>query len=89
MLGNYYHFYYSICCMKSHLIICLFLYTVLIVQTPLVFAFETDQYNLPPKPLADIGDEITEYTKQNVQKAFEKVNAEISRRQECLKIQDT
>jgi hypothetical protein len=47
-------------------------------------AFETDQYNLPPAPLADIGSEVTEYTRANLQKAIDKINAEILRRQNCL-----
>ncbi len=60
------------------IILCL----ILLFQ-PLV-AFETDQYNLPPAPLADIGPEFSEYVEQNLQKAVEKVNAEISERKFCL-----
>jgi hypothetical protein len=56
---------------------------ILITQTS-AFAFETAQYNLPPKPLADIGDEVTEHVEQRLQKAVDKVNAEILGRQECL-----
>lgn len=48
------------------------------------FAFETDQYNLPPVPLADIGDEVADYVKENVKKAVEKINAEIFEHQTCL-----
>jgi hypothetical protein len=44
-------------------------------------AFETDQYNLPPVPLADIGEEVREYTVENIRLAVSKVNAEIAR---CL-----
>jgi len=51
---------------------------------PSAFAFETDQYNLPPQPLADIGDEVSEYTEGNLRKAVEKINAEILVRQSCL-----
>jgi len=29
-----------------------------------VFAFETDQYNLPEKPLADIGDEVSAFARR-------------------------
>lgn len=47
-------------------------------------AFETDQYNLPPAPLADIGPEVYEYTLENIRKAVEKLNAEITEKQSCL-----
>ena len=49
-----------------------------------ISAFETDQFNLPPKPLADIGDEVSDYVAQNLRKAAEKINAEIIARQSCL-----
>ncbi|MCA1625090.1 MAG: hypothetical protein LC768_01600 [Acidobacteria bacterium] len=62
----------------------LFLCAVLLIQPIAAFAFETDQYNLPPKPLADIGDEVFEYTEQNLRKAVSKINAEILLRQSCL-----
>ena len=48
------------------------------------FAFETDQFNLPEKPLADIGAEVHDYVEENVEKAIEKINAEIVARQNCL-----
>ena len=62
----------------------MFLCVVLLMQPVAVFAFETDQYNLPPQPLADIGDEVSEYTEENLRKAVNKINAEISIRQSCL-----
>ena len=37
------------------------------------YCFETDQYNLPPTPLADIGGEVYEYTLENINKAIEKL----------------
>lgn len=46
-------------------------------------AFETDQYNLPPTPLADIGEEVAEYTEDNILKAVSKINAEIVLLQAC------
>lgn len=49
-----------------------------------VSAFETDQFNLPPQPLADIGDEVSDYVEQNLQKSIEKINAKILLRQNCL-----
>lgn len=59
-----------------------FLCFVLLLQS--VAAFETDQYNLPPQPLEDIGEEFSEYVEQNIKKAVDKTNAEIARRQSCL-----
>lgn len=46
--------------------------------------FETDQYNLPPAPLADIGGELEEYTLENIRKAIDKINAEIAAKQMCI-----
>lgn len=54
-----------------------------LLQSSFVFAFETDQFNLPPAPLADIGDELTEYTRENLEKAVAKINSEIAWRQIC------
>jgi hypothetical protein len=70
--------------MNSQAIARLFFGIVLLMQANFAFAFETDQYNLPPEPLADIGDEVSEYAEQNLRKAVSKVNAEISKRQTCL-----
>jgi hypothetical protein len=67
---------------KSSKICCLFLCCALLAQT--IFAFETDQFNLPSAPLADIGDEVSEYTEENVRKAIDKLNAEIRARLACL-----
>ncbi len=60
------------------------LLTISIVQVPAAWAFETDQYNLPPVPLADIGDEVAEYTAENIRAAVIKINKEIEERQKCL-----
>ncbi len=62
----------------------LFLCVILLMQPAVAFAFETDQYNLPPQPLADIGDEVSEYAEENLKKALNKINAEILIRQSCL-----
>ncbi len=59
----------------------------LILRSTLAFAFETDQYNLPPVPLADIGDEVAEYTEQNVRRAIDRVNNQIAVRLACLEDQ--
>lgn len=63
-------------------IICLFLCFALSGQS--IFAFETDQFNLSPQPLADIGDEVSDYTEENVRSAIGKLNAEIYIRLACL-----
>ncbi len=68
--------------MNLHKILTLFLCAGLLMQS--TFAFETDQYNLPPEPLADIGQEVSEYTESVLRKSVEKVNAEIKLRQSCL-----
>lgn len=47
-------------------------------------AFETDQYNLPPVPLADIGDEVSEYVEQRLLVAIAKVNGQIAADLKCL-----
>ena len=47
-------------------------------------AFETDQYNLSPQPLADIGNEVSEHVEQRVRDAVDKVNAEILMVRKCL-----
>ncbi len=49
--------------------------------------FETDQFNLPPVPLTDIGPEVYEYTVENLQKAVGKVNAKILTEMACLERQ--
>ena len=57
----------------------------LLLLRPLVgFAFETDQYNLPPEPLADIGDEVSEYVEARLRTAVAGVNAEIEKSVRCL-----
>lgn len=57
---------------------------VLLVSPLAAFAFETDQFNLPPEPLADIGAEVHDYVKENVEKALQEINREINARQNCL-----
>jgi len=57
---------------------------IFLISLPVVLAFETDQYNLPATPLADIGDEVSEYTSDNLRKAIDKINAEIAKLERCL-----
>jgi hypothetical protein len=54
-------------------------------MTPVAtLAFETDQFNLPPVALADIGDEVSEYIETNVRAAVDAVNANIAKSLACL-----
>jgi hypothetical protein len=48
------------------------------------WAFETDQFNLPPEPLADIGDEVTEYVAAQLRTAAAKLNDRIASANACL-----
>lgn len=58
--------------------------SILLLHPARWMAFETDQYNLPPTPLQDIGPEVFEYTLGELRIAVEKVNSEIRERQRCL-----
>ena len=51
-----------------------------------LLAFETDQYNLPPQQLADIGDEVTEYVAKQVLLATAKLNSQIAASEACLSL---
>jgi hypothetical protein len=64
--------------------IALFLVLSVLLAPGTVCTFETDQYNLPPKLLADIGVEVTEHVESKLRNAVDKVNAEILMRQKCL-----
>jgi hypothetical protein len=68
--------------MKLEKIVGLFLCLVFLIQS--FSAFETDQYNLPIEPLADIGDEVADYALENLRKAVGELNAEIAAHQACL-----
>lgn len=50
------------------------------------YAFETDQYNLPPVPLADIGDEVTQRVEAELRDAILYLNAAIDRSLKCIEI---
>lgn len=50
-------------------------------------AMETDQYNLPPTPLADIGDEFTQYLWDNIFTAAAHLNADIDAHERCVRSQ--
>ena len=57
---------------------------LLLANIPAAYASETDQYNLPPEPLFDIGDEVTDHISENLFAAVAKINAEIDELQGCL-----
>lgn len=56
---------------------------IVILHPTAVLCFETDQYSLPPRPLADIGDEVSEYVEENLRKALARLNAEIAKNEDC------
>ncbi|CAN5380256.1 hypothetical protein BH20ACI2_BH20ACI2_21660 [soil metagenome] len=71
--------------MKPTKIISAFLTVVFLLHSvPAILAFETDQYNLPPEPLADIADEINEYVARQLRLAAAGVNARIAAAETCL-----
>lgn len=62
-----------------------FLLSLVLLLQPLTGnAMETDQYNLSPVPLADIGDEVSEYVENNLRLAVAKINAEITSHRTCI-----
>lgn len=62
---------------------------VLLFNSLNVFAFETDQFNLPTAPLADIGDEVTDYISENINQAVGKLNTKIESHSACIDISVT
>ncbi len=48
------------------------------------FAFETDQYNLPPVRLGDIGTEVSDYFEESLLAAIGEVNSEIDKLTQCI-----
>jgi hypothetical protein len=69
---------------SSNRIAALILLGSILLSSTSVLAFETDQYDLPPAPLADIGDEVSEHVERQLHKAVDKINAELSTRQRCV-----
>lgn len=57
---------------------------IMIANVRVSRAMETDQYNLPKVPLADIGDEVSAYLETNFLEAIEKINAEIALHESCI-----
>jgi hypothetical protein len=50
----------------------------------MTLAFETDQYDLPPQPLKDIGDEVAAHVELKIRIAIDKINAAISAADNCI-----
>src|SRR5438128_2815750 len=48
-------------------------------------AFETDQYDLPPIPLPDIGDDVSDHVERKLREAMDKINSQIRENESCLK----
>src|SRR6476646_5857206 len=63
------------------LLLCL---SCLLAVTLPISANETDQFNLPPVPLADIAPEVEAYVAQHIQAAIDKLNTEIAKHEACL-----
>ncbi|MFN0141609.1 MAG: hypothetical protein ACKVQW_16170 [Pyrinomonadaceae bacterium] len=57
---------------------------IMLSNLPVAIAMETDQYNLPKEPLADIGDEVSAHLEASFHSALEKLNAEIALHESCL-----
>jgi hypothetical protein len=50
----------------------------------LALGFETNQYDLPRQPLADIGSEVSDHVERKLRRAVDKVNGEILALEKCL-----
>ena len=72
--------------MRFSAVASLILSLVLLANVPSAFPMETDQYNLPPVPLYDIGDEVSDHVAENLVTAVAKINAEIAVHQACLNL---
>ena len=70
--------------MRNSRLICLLLCVLLLANGIVCFGFETDQYNLPPVPLADIGDEVSDYALVTLREVVAKINAELAIRRACV-----
>jgi len=65
-------------------VIAIFVSFVLFVGALPTPANETDQFNLPPVPLADIAPEVEAYVAQHIQTAIDKLNTEIANHEACV-----
>jgi len=72
--------------MRSKALTSLLLISCFIAQPIVISAMETDQYNLPKVPLADIGDEVSEHVEKAMFAAVAKVNHDIAFHQACTDV---
>lgn len=59
------------------------LLTLSLTLTAVVPAFETDQFNLPPVPLNDVGDEVSNHLSEGLMTAAAKLNGQIALHEKC------
>lgn len=71
--------------MKSQTITAALVAVLLLSGVPSFRAFETDQYDLPPEPLVDIGDEVSQHIEESILVALKNVNTEIELHESCLR----
>ena len=55
-----------------------------LLSPSVALAFETNQYDLPPKPLADIGPEVAAHVEHKLRTAVDKVNEKIAATERCI-----
>jgi hypothetical protein len=60
------------------------LIVILLLAQVSALAFETDQFNLPPKPLADIGKEVSAHVERQLLRVVGQINIEIFYLERCL-----
>lgn len=58
----------------------------ILLMNSVSLSFETDQFNLPKAPLADIGEEVSQHLVESLRNAVASVNAEIAKSKACLEI---
>ncbi|MDX6385524.1 MAG: hypothetical protein QOK48_3097 [Blastocatellia bacterium] len=69
--------------MRTRTIVLAVILSALLLPTT-ALCFETNQYDLPRQPLADIGAEVTEHVAGKLRTAVDKINAEILAKEKCL-----
>ncbi len=58
----------------------------ILLLTSVTLAFETDQYNLPPVPLTDVGDEVSDYVIVVLRETVADLNVEIDKSRNCIEL---
>lgn len=69
--------------MRTRTTITLIILSALLLPTS-ALGFETNQYDLPRQPLADIGAEVTEHVARKLRIAVDKLNGEILAKERCI-----